>query len=267
MKTRPTATAVALRARRVHAAVLARRRGGGVRPTLLAAVAFTGGALGMAASAAFRTAGDDRPVDVDAPPLAMAVAEMPAVTPWAPAMAGSTPPITGSATIPERPASLGEEGVAAEESDDELIRAAATPDSGGTSSAAVGDLRWFNGRPVRPVRTITMVVTAYSPDARSCGVHADGITASGYSVRTNGMKLVAADTSILPFGSLLTVPGYDWGDVVPVLDRGGAIKGHRLDVLFPTHEAALEWGVRELDVTVWEYADGEPDDFREDHAW
>ena len=120
----------------------------------------------------------------------------------------------------------------------------------------------FNGRPVRALRTIRMMVTAYSPDAQSCGEFADGITASGYSVKTNGMKLVAADTSLLPFGTMLSIPGYDDGFVVPVLDRGGAIKGNHLDALFPTHEEALQWGVRHLDVTIWEYADGKPNDFK-----
>ena len=120
----------------------------------------------------------------------------------------------------------------------------------------------FNGRPVRAVRTIRMMVTAYSPDARSCGEFADGITASGYSVKTNGMNLVAADTSKLPFGTMLSIPGYDDGYIVPVLDVGGAIKGDHLDALFPTHEEALEWGVRHLDVTIWEYADGKPNDFK-----
>ena len=107
-----------------------------------------------------------------------------------------------------------------------------------------------------------MMVTAYSPDAQSCGEFADGITASGYSVKTNGMKLVAADTSMLPFGTMLSIPGYDDGYVVPVLDRGGAIKGDHLDALFPTHEEALQWGVQHLDVTIWEYADGKPNDFK-----
>ena len=120
----------------------------------------------------------------------------------------------------------------------------------------------FNGRPVRPARTVRMLVTAYSPDARSCGAFADGITASGYSVKTNGMRLVAADTTLLPFGSMLSIPGYDDGYIVPVLDRGGAIKGDHLDVLFPTHEEALQWGVQYLDVTIWEYADGKPNDFK-----
>lgn len=122
--------------------------------------------------------------------------------------------------------------------------------------------REFNGRPVRAAYTLRMRVTAYSPDERSCGDSADGITASGYSVLTNGGFLVAADPRVLPLGALVSVPGYDDGATVPVLDVGGAIKGNRLDVLFPTHEVAMRWGVRELDVTVWEYADGLPNDFK-----
>lgn len=117
-------------------------------------------------------------------------------------------------------------------------------------------IRYFNGRAVRPARTIMMTVTGYSPDARSCGESADGVTASLHRVETNNFKLVAADTRILPLGSMLTIPGYDSDNVVPVLDRGGAIKGNRLDLLFPTHEQARQWGVRRIKVTVWEYADG-----------
>ena len=100
-----------------------------------------------------------------------------------------------------------------------------------------------------------MTVTAYSPDAESCGEFADGVTASGYSVWTNGMKLVAADTRLFPFGTVLSIPGYNNGRPVPVLDRGGMIKGDRLDLLFPTHKLARAWGTQRLEVTVWEYAD------------
>jgi 3D (Asp-Asp-Asp) domain-containing protein len=108
-----------------------------------------------------------------------------------------------------------------------------------------------------------MTVTAYSPDSRSCGDSADGITSSIHNVYTNAMKLVAADSKVLPLGSIISVPGYDSEHIVPVLDRGGAIKGYRLDVLFPTHEQARKWGVRHIPVTVWEYADGKPKgDFR-----
>ncbi len=121
-----------------------------------------------------------------------------------------------------------------------------------------GFKRYYDGRPIRPARTIWMTVTAYSPDERSCGDSADGITATNHSVWTNAMRLVAADTRLLPFGSLLSIPGYADGEVVPVLDRGGAIKGKRLDVLYATHEIARKWGVRRLPVVVWEYADGKP---------
>lgn len=134
---------------------------------------------------------------------------------------------------------------------------------GGLAPADAGmdsEIRWFNGRPVRPARTLHMTVTAYSPDHRSCGIFADGKTATLHSVWTNAGALVAADTSILPFGSLVSVPGYDDGNIVPVLDRGGAIKGHRLDVLYPTHRIARKWGVQRLPVVVWEYADGLPPD-------
>lgn len=115
--------------------------------------------------------------------------------------------------------------------------------------------RYYNGRPLRRARTMMMTVTAYSPDHRSCGKYADGITASGMSVWTNGMNLVAADPRVLPRHSLITVPGYADDAVVPVLDVGGAIKGRRLDVLYPSHAVATQWGVRRLEIIVWEYAD------------
>lgn len=137
------------------------------------------------------------------------------------------------------------------------VRVVAAPPTGHGASPSH---RWFNGRPVRPARTMTMVVTAYSPDARSCGKFADGMTATLHSVTTNGGKLVAADPRVLPYGSMITVPGYDSGAIVPVLDCGSAIKGRRLDLLFPTHEQARKWGRKTLTVTIWEYADGLPPD-------
>lgn len=117
-----------------------------------------------------------------------------------------------------------------------------------------GQILYYDSRPVRPVRVMTMVVTAYSPDARSCAPFDDGITASGYSVWTNGMKIIAADRK-LPFGTLLSVPGYNGNRPTPVLDRGAAIRGNRLDVLFPSHREARKWGRKKLLVTLWEYAD------------
>lgn len=112
----------------------------------------------------------------------------------------------------------------------------------------------FDHRPIRPVRRQTMRTTAYSPDERSCGKWADGITASGKSVWMNGGRLAAADPRV-PYGTILTVPGYNHGKPVQVWDRGGKIKGNRLDLLYPTHEIALQWGVQDLPVVFWEFVE------------
>lgn len=140
---------------------------------------------------------------------------------------------------------------------------AAAPTTLPANAIADPTIRFFNGRPVRPARTMRMEVTGYSPDARSCGKWADGKTCSMHSVWTNASKLVAADTRLLPLGSMVSVPGYHGGEIVPVLDRGGAIKGRRLDLLYPTHKQARQWGRRFVDVVIWEYADEQPAcDFR-----
>jgi len=108
------------------------------------------------------------------------------------------------------------------------------------------------GRPSRSAkpRVVEMTVTAYCPCRKCCGKHADGVTASGRSVKTNGGRFVAADTRVLPMFTKVAIPGYNGGKAVPVLDVGGAIKGNRLDVFFATHQQARNWGVRKLKVTV-----------------
>lgn len=114
----------------------------------------------------------------------------------------------------------------------------------------------FDYKPIRKRYTRTMKTTAYSPDEKSCGIWADGITASGKSVWMNGGKLVAADRAI-PYGTILTIPGYNGGKPVQVWDRGGKIKGNRLDVLYPTHEIALQWGVQDLPVVFWDFVEAD----------
>ena len=102
---------------------------------------------------------------------------------------------------------------------------------------------------VPPNRVVWMLVTAYCPCPKCCGKHAAGLTASGRPITDNYGHFVAAPAS-LPFGSKVTVPGYNGGRPVPVYDRGGLIKGNRLDVFFPTHDAARAWGRRWVAVTV-----------------
>ena len=98
-----------------------------------------------------------------------------------------------------------------------------------------------------------MQVTAYCENACCCGDYADGITASGHIIK-DGDRFVAAPPEI-PFGTMISIPGYNNGEAVEVLDRGSAIVGDRLDVFFGGvngHRRALEWGVQELDVQIVE---------------
>lgn len=96
---------------------------------------------------------------------------------------------------------------------------------------------------------VMMEVTAYCPCTKCCGPKAQGITASGKLISYNAGRFVAADRS-MPFGTKLIIPGYHNAKPVEVLDRGGAIKGNKLDVFFPTHKEALQWGRQHVMVTV-----------------
>ncbi|PLX47888.1 MAG: hypothetical protein C0613_12795 [Desulfobulbaceae bacterium] len=59
---------------------------------------------------------------------------------------------------------------------------------------------------------------------------------------------IAADTRYYPFGTRMKIPGYGWG---VVSDRGGAIKGpNRLDLYFDSHQEALRWGRRQVQVRI-----------------
>jgi 3D (Asp-Asp-Asp) domain-containing protein len=96
--------------------------------------------------------------------------------------------------------------------------------------------------------TIRMRVTAYCPCPKCCGEHSDGITACGHKIEP-GDCFVAADRRFA-FYTDMVIEGYGNSQPVKVLDRGGAIKGNKLDVFFMTHQEALEWGVRYIDVKV-----------------
>lgn len=106
---------------------------------------------------------------------------------------------------------------------------------------------FFSPHPQLAGRILEMEVTAYCGCESCCGEYSDGITASGYIIR-QGDKLIAAPRTFR-FDTTVFIPGYG---LAKVKDRGGSIKGNRLDVYFSTHEEALEWGRRTLQVRIWE---------------
>jgi len=87
-------------------------------------------------------------------------------------------------------------------------------------------------------------VTAYCSCKKCCGSQAAGLTANGYKLKPK--DLVIAAPKNIPFGTKIYVPGYG---LAVVKDRGGAIKGDKLDVWFASHQEALKWGRQKLIVT------------------
>lgn len=102
--------------------------------------------------------------------------------------------------------------------------------------------------PAEKWRVVRMKVTGYCPCSKCCGEYSDGITANGHKIQP-GDTFVAADKRY-SFGTEMVIEGYSNSQAVKVLDRGGAIKGNKLDAFFHTHQEALEWGVRYIDVKV-----------------
>ena len=93
------------------------------------------------------------------------------------------------------------------------------------------------------VTTSLYTITAYCHCAKCCG-KSDGITASGEKA-VEGIT-VAMDKSI-PFGTKIYIDGI--GERI-VQDRGGAIKGNRIDLYFDSHQEALNFGRQTKQVTI-----------------
>ena len=91
----------------------------------------------------------------------------------------------------------------------------------------------------------TFVTTAYCPCAKCCG-KATGITASGLPATPNH---TIAMSSVYPFGTKIEIEGYG---IYVVEDRGGAIKGDRIDIFFSSHQEALNWGRKNVRARVIE---------------
>lgn len=103
-----------------------------------------------------------------------------------------------------------------------------------------------------------VIATGYTAGVESTGKSPNhpeyGITYSGVMVKRDLYSTVAADLSILPIGTILFIPGYGFGVVA---DKGGAIKGNRLDLFFNTVDDVYDqWGKKEIDVYIIEEGKG-----------
>ena len=90
----------------------------------------------------------------------------------------------------------------------------------------------------------TYKITAYCPCSKCCG-KSTGRTASG--TKATAGRTIAAPSNFA-FGTKLNIGGH----IYTVEDRGGAIKGNKIDIFVSSHQEALQWGVRYLTVSVVE---------------
>lgn len=92
-------------------------------------------------------------------------------------------------------------------------------------------------------KVVEMHSSAYDPSAGR-GAAATGRTATG---RRATYGIAAVDPRVIPFGTMLYVEGYG---IAIAGDTGSAIKGHKIDLCFPTRSQALQWGRRDVMVHI-----------------
>lgn len=93
------------------------------------------------------------------------------------------------------------------------------------------------------------VITAYCACYDCCNKRP---TDKGYGITASGVKAVegvtvAADISILPFGTKIYIDGV--GERI-VQDTGSAIKGKKIDLYFENHQEAWNFGRQTRQVTI-----------------
>lgn len=125
----------------------------------------------------------------------------------------------------------------------EPVLAAPKPEKPATNYSSLNGLEYVG----------TFKATAYCPCVTCCGIwsaeHPDRIGTDYIQRTTSGTvaeagRTIAADWDVLPEGTVVVIKGHPY----TVEDTGGAIKGNRIDIFYDSHEAALEWGVREVEV-------------------
>ncbi|MBG9654608.1 LysM peptidoglycan-binding domain-containing protein [Bacillus firmus] len=93
-------------------------------------------------------------------------------------------------------------------------------------------------------KVLTVTATAYTASCEGC----IGITKTGVNLTDNpDEKVIAVDPDVIPLGSKVFVEGYGYATAE---DIGGGINGHEIDVFIPGEQDALQWGRKDVKVTI-----------------
>lgn len=100
-------------------------------------------------------------------------------------------------------------------------------------------------------------LTAYCSCEKCCGSYAKNrpvdkngkqiVYGSSGEVLKEGIS-IAVDTKVIPYGTTVIIDGNEY----IAHDTGGAIKKNRIDVYFEDHQKAVEFGVQQKEVFVYE---------------
>lgn len=103
----------------------------------------------------------------------------------------------------------------------------------------------------RDFRVEKLVVTAYAPLDNRSGICADGDPTKTSTGTYPQRGTVAVNPQIFAYGTEFYIDGYGYGKA---LDTGGAIRrvNNKIDVVVDTYEEAMEWGVKEMFVVVYD---------------
>lgn len=110
----------------------------------------------------------------------------------------------------------------------------------------------------------TFAVTAYCPCPTCCGIWSaehpcrigtdfEQRTYSG-TIPTAG-RTIGVDPTVIPLGTVVYIDGHPY----VAEDTGSAIKGKIVDIFFPSHEEAVEWGVQYFEIFVPDNSEALPD--------
>ncbi len=117
---------------------------------------------------------------------------------------------------------------------------------------AIGTLtRIINLFLVSDLRAEVFKATAYCSCEKCCDKDPSdewyGITATG---KEANWETVAVDRRIIKLGSILRIEGF-YNTIFSAEDVGGTIKGNHIDIWFPSHEEALNFGVKKMAVYIY----------------
>jgi 3D (Asp-Asp-Asp) domain-containing protein len=99
-------------------------------------------------------------------------------------------------------------------------------------------------------RKLVMSASAYTANCKGC----TGKTYTGYDVSNTiyyeGRRIIATDFNVISLYSIVRIEYDNTSFEAIVIDKGGAITGNKMDILFGSYQEAIAFGRKNVNVTV-----------------